>query len=201
MRLFGRETRTWLTGTGLVGALGLAAGLFAAAPAQAQSSMPDPGTYDITPFLGLTFGAGDDALNSLDLSGSSLVVGGAFAYNWTTTLAFEGELGILPDVAGDNDALDVKVTTLSGNVLYHFDTGTNIVPYATVGLGFGRTSFDLDNGPDDANTELAVNFGGGVKADVAHNLQVRGDLRYFNINDENPNFWRLYGGVVFRIRR
>lgn len=199
MSFFGRQTGTWSRRAGLMGALALTAGLLTAAPARAQSPLPEPGTFDVTPFLGLNFGIGDGGDN-FDRDGGMLALGGAFSYNWTSTIAFEGELGILPDIIGDDDLIDVRVTTVSGNVLYHFDTQTAFVPYATVGLGFGRTSFDFD-GDDEATTELAVNFGGGVKYEVARNVQVRGDLRYFNINDENPDFWRLYGGVAFRFPR
>jgi opacity protein-like surface antigen len=195
MSLFGRDRHTG-SGHTCLAALGLAAGLslMGVAPAHAQSSLPEPGTFDVTPFLGLAFGSDYDA------STTSLVLGGAFAYNWTTNLAFEGELGILPDIVGDDDNLDVRVTTVSGNAIYHFDTGMKFVPYATLGLGFGRTNYETNN-VESSTTELTVNLGGGVKADIGNHLQVRGDLRYFNINDENPNFWRLYGGVVFRLPR
>jgi OOP family OmpA-OmpF porin len=163
----------------------------AATPARAQQ-LPAPGSFEVTPFLGFTFGS--------DQEGPSLTLGGAFAYNYTPQIAFEGELGILPDLEGDTDAVDLSVTTFSGNLVYHFDTGTLYVPYATVGLGFGRQNLEIA-GIDDGSTELAINIGGGVKTEVGERVTLRGDLRYFNINDETPNFWRVYGGVVFAFRR
>ncbi len=182
-----------LRGCGLVAAM--ACGLIAGAPADARAQMlPPVGSIDVTPFLGFAFGS--------DQGGATLALGAAVAYNYTEQIALEGEIGILPDLEGDTDALDVGVATFSANVLYHFDAAPTLVPYATAGLGFGRTSFDFAEGPlDRSSTELAVNIGGGVKAEVGDRVIVRGDLRYFNVNDENPNFWRLYGGIVFRLRR
>lgn len=166
---------------------------FAAGTSEARAQgLPTAGSIDVTPFLGITFGS--------DQEGAAIGLGGAIAYNYTPQIAFEGEIGILPDLEGETDEVDISVITFSGNVLYHFDTGTTLTPYATAGIGFGRTNFELA-GLDDSRTELALNIGGGIKSQVNEQITVRGDLRYFNVNDENPNFWRLYGGVVFSFRR
>ncbi len=53
--------------------------------------------------------------------GSSLGVGGAIAYDWTRNLGFEFELGRVFDVAGEEAALDISLTTISANFVYHFD--------------------------------------------------------------------------------
>jgi OmpA-OmpF porin, OOP family len=193
MSFFGRDgakTGTWMA------AMGLAAALFTASPAHAQSALPEPNTFDITPFIGFGTGFGNDLPEPFD-SGTSFLLGVAVGYNWTTNLSIEGELGIIPDIVGDTDSLDVGITTFSANGVYHFDTESKIVPYATLGLGFGTTSIDVDADDDESNTEFLFNLGGGVKYPVTDRLQVRGDLRYFSINDENPNFWRVYGGVTF----
>ena len=90
------------------------------------------------------------------------------------------------------------VETFSANGVYHFDTETKFVPYATIGLGFGNMALDIEDVDDeDSSTEFLFNLGGGVKYPVTDRVQVRGDLRYFSINDESPNFWRVYGGVTF----
>lgn len=199
MSFFGRQGRQmggrWIAARGAAAGL-LLAGLFAAAPAQAQTSaLPEPGTFDITPFIGFGMGFSDGE----GLDDAAFLLGGAFAYNWTTNLALEGEIAIVPDIVGETNEVDVSVTTFSANGVYHFDTGTTIVPYATLGLGFGRTSAEFLDDPDISRTEFAVNFGGGVKAPVADRIHVRGDVRYFAVNDENPSFWRVYGGVIFRL--
>lgn len=189
MSLSGRVSR-W------VGGAACAVGMLALAPAvaQAQTPLPQPGSFEVTPFIGLGFGG--------DTDGSTLALGAAGSYNFTTNLAIEAELSILPDTVGDTDLIDTKVTTFSANGVYHFDTGGIVLPYATLGLGFGHVglknrTLELDEG----HTELAVNLGGGVKANVAERIQVRGDLRYFNINDVGGDYWRVYGGVVFKFDR
>jgi OOP family OmpA-OmpF porin len=188
---YGTRASAWMT------AMGLAAGLFTAAPAQAQSALPEPGTFDITPFIGFGTGFGDDSLDPFDPS-ASFVLGVAVGYNLTTNLSIEGELGHIPDIVGDTDAFDLGITTFSANGVYHFDTETKFVPYATLGLGFGNMGLDIEEVDDEeSSTEFLFNLGGGVKYPVTDRLQVRGDLRYFSINDENPNFWRFYGGVTF----
>ena len=194
MSLFGRygtRARTCIT------AMGLAAGLLAAAPAHAQSALPEPNTFDITPFVGFGTGFGDDALDPFNPS-SSFLLGVAVGYNFTTNLSLEGELGIIPDINGDTNNVDLGITTFSANGVYHFDTQTKFVPYATFGIGFGSASLDIEGVDDEeSNTEFLYNLGGGVKYPVTDRLQVRGDVRYVSINDENPNFWRFYGGVTF----
>jgi OOP family OmpA-OmpF porin len=194
MNFFGRygtRASAWMT------AMGLAAGLFTAAPAHAQSALPEPNTFDITPFIGFGLGFGDDALDPFDPS-SSFLLGVAVGYNWTTNLSIEGELGHIPDIVGDTDEFDLAITTFSANGVYHFDTETKFVPYATLGLGFGNMALDIEDVDDeDSSTEFLFNLGGGVKYPVTDRLLIRGDLRYFSINDENPNFWRFYGGVTF----
>jgi len=189
---YGTRASAWMT------AMGLAAGLFTAAPAHAQSALPEPGTFDVTPFIGFGFGFGD-AVDSLDPANpsTSFLLGAAVGYNLTTNLSIEGELGIIPDIVGDSDRIDLGVTTFSANGVYHFDTQTKFVPYATFGLGFGHMGLDIENVEDDSSTEFLFNLGGGVKYPLNDKLAVRGDLRYIAINDENPNFWRVYGGVTF----
>jgi len=167
-------------------------------PAAAQS-VAEPRTWTVTPFLGTSMGLGDPANND------SLGLGVAVGYDWTSNLGFEGELGRLFDVAGDTDDLDWSITNFNGNVLYHFDV-RRVTPYATFGLGFERSSLDVKN-PDllalypGSSTEVSYNFGGGVKYPVTPRLLLRGDLRRFNANDLAPDYWRLYGGVTFRVGR
>lgn len=171
---------------------------FVARPAVAQS-VAEPRTWTITPFLGTSMDLGDPANND------SLGVGVAFAYDWTPNLGFEGELGHLFDVAGNTDDLDWSITNFSGNAVYHFDV-RRVTPYATFGIGFERSNLDIKN-PDivalysPSSTEISYNFGGGVKYPLTPRLLVRGDLRRFNANDLAPDYWRLYGGITFRVGR
>jgi opacity protein-like surface antigen len=165
----------------------------------AAQSVAEARTWTTTPFLGSSMGLGDPANND------SLSLGVAVAYDWTSNLGFEGELGHLFDVAGDTAALDWSITNFSGNVLYHFDV-KRVTPYATFGIGFEHSSLDVKE-PDvlvltiPSSTELSYNFGGGVKYPLTPRLLIRGDLRRFNANDLAPDFWRLYAGITFRVGR
>jgi opacity protein-like surface antigen len=180
-----RRTRH-LAGVALLGLLSVVV-----APGTARAQLPAPGSLDVTPFFGIAFGS--------DQEGPTTAIGVGIGYNWTDQIAFEGELGIVPDIEGDNSAADVGLLTVSANGLYHFDTASGYIPYATFGLGFGRASFDFPD-LDESHTELAVNVGGGVKRAINDKIGWRADVRYFNVNDDNPNFWRLYGGVTFKFK-
>ena len=169
-----------------------------ARPALAQS-VAEARTMTVTPFLSTSMGLGDPANND------SLGLGVAFTYDWTSNLGFEGELGHLFDVAGETNAVDWSVTNVSANAVYHFDV-RRVTPYATFGIGFERSSIDVKV-PDPlalyeaSSTEVSYNFGGGVKYPIRPRMLVRGDLRRFQANDRAPDYWRVYGGISFRVGR
>ena len=164
--------------------------------ASAQS-VAEPNTVTATPFVSVSFGTSQNL-------GSSLGIGGAIGYDWTSKIGFEFELGRVFDVAGDDDLLDYKLTTITGNFIYHFDV-KRVTPYAAVGLGWEHTGIDLDDDADDidldGSTEIVWNFGGGVKYPINSRILARADLRRFQANDLAPDHWRLYGGLTFWIKR
>lgn len=172
-------------------------GVLMSGTARAQS-VAEPKTVTVSPFVSTSFGTSNDL-------GSSLGIGVAVGYDLTSNLGFEFELGRVFDVAGDDDNLDYKLTTISGNAIYHFDVA-RFTPYATVGLGWERANPDVEN-PDPlvlyppSSTEVAWNFGGGVKVPINARILARADLRRFQVNDLAPDHWRLYGGLTFWIKR
>jgi len=178
------------------------AALFLTASSGAAQSLAEPRTWTVTPFLNTSIGISDPA------PGNSLGLGVAVGYDWTTNLGFEGEFGHLLDVAGDSAEVDWSVTTFSANVIYHFDV-LRVTPYATFGLGFERSNYALKASDpvalslvyDPSATEVAFNFGGGVKYSIAQRVIARADLRRFHALDIAPNFWRLYGGLTFVLNR
>lgn len=157
-------------------------------------------TWTVGPFLGTSAGVNDDGG-----AGNSFGIGAAVGYDLTPNVGFEGEVGHLFDVAGDNDNIDWSITNISGNVLYHFDV-RRVTPYATFGLGFERSSVDVKD-PDPvalvipSSTEMSFNFGGGVKYPINESLLLRGDLRRFEANDLAPDYWRVYAGLTFILGR
>ena len=169
----------------------------ASAPAMAQS-VAEPKSITVTPFLGGSFGTSNDL-------GSSLGIGVGVGYDLTRNIGFEFDLGRVFDVAGDDDNIDYKMVTISFNAVYHFDM-KRVTPYATLGLGWENADLDVEN-PDPvalyppSTTEVAWNFGGGVKYEINDRLLARGDIRRFQVNDLTPDHWRLYGGLTFWIKR
>ena len=184
--------RTIFAGSVLLATMTL---LPAVASAQ-RVSVAEPNTITATPFLSVSFGGSGD-------TNSSLGIGGAIGYDWTNMLGFEFEVGRVFDVAGDTDLLDWSLTNISGNVVVHF-AAPRVTPYATAGLGWERSSLDSDDIlalTIPSSTEVAWNFGGGVKIPVGERLLARADLRRFQVNDLAPDHWRLYGGLTFWIKR
>lgn len=173
--------------------------MLAGAKGAAAQSVAEAGTWTATPFVGVSFGTS----NSLD---NSLGLGVAVGYDLTSNLGFEGELGHVFDVVGDNDNVDWSITNISANALYHFDVRGGVTPYATFGLGWERSGIHVDV-PDPvalypgSTTEIAYNFGGGVKYKMTDRLLARADVRRFQANDLAPNHWRVYGGLTFTLAK
>jgi opacity protein-like surface antigen len=161
-------------------------------------SVAEPNTITVTPLLSTMFGTSQDL-------GGSLGIGVAVGYDLTRNLGFEGEIAHAFDVLGDDDNLDWPVTTYSANALYHFDV-RGFTPYATFGLGVEHVSRSVKN-PEPlilypaSSTEVAYNFGGGVKYPVSERFLARADLRRFQSTDLSPDYWRLYGGLTFWVKR
>lgn len=162
-----------------------------AVPAAAQAPVTESGTWTVTPFLSLSFGGDGDT--------TSLGLGGAAGYDLTDLLSVEGELGYVFDLAGDSETTDWSVVTLSGNALYHFPLENGWAPYATAGLTLARSNLSIGDTTADT-AEFGVNVGGGIKMGLTDALTARADLRYFQYIDTAPDGFRLYGGVVWRIK-
>lgn len=174
-----------------------AAGVLGASRASAQS-VAEPRTWTLTPLISASFGTSQDLDRSLGL-------GVALGYDMTRNFGFEAELGHLFDVVNDDNTVDWSVTNVSANLVYHFDV-RRVTPYATFGIGVERSSIHTDQ-PDPlallipSSTEVAYNFGGGAKYPVSEKFLVRADVRRFQSNDLAPDYWRLYGGLSWWIKR
>lgn len=160
-------------------------------------SVAEPRSWTATPFVSVVFGASGNTT-------SSLGIGAAVGYDLTSNLGFEGELARVFDVQGDSENLDWSLTNFHGNVVYHFDV-VRFTPYATAGLGWERSSLEVEAGEDaapaESGTEVTVNVGGGIKYKIGENMHARADLRRLQSNDSAPDYWRLYGGITFVFRR
>jgi opacity protein-like surface antigen len=195
MRSFGRIC----SGVAFVIAAAAAYPPVASAQSTASSqSLAEPNTATVTPFLSSAFGTSQKL-------GGSLGIGVAVGYDLTRNLGFEGEIGHVFDVLGNDANQDTSITNYSANGVYHFDV-SRFTPYATFGLGIEHVGRSIKN-PDPlaiyqaSGTEVAYNFGGGVKYPVSERFLARADLRRFQSTDLSPNYWRLYGGLTFWIKR
>lgn len=187
--------------SGVVFVIGAAAGHPPAVSAQSppsSQSLAEPNTATVTPFLSTAFGTSQKL-------GGSLGIGVAVGYDLTRNVGFEGEIGHVFDVLGNDANQDSSITNYSANGVYHFDV-SRFTPYATLGLGIEHVGRSVKN-PDPlaiyqaSGTEVAYNFGGGVKYPVSERFLARADLRRFQSTDLSPNYWRLYAGLTFWIKR
>jgi opacity protein-like surface antigen len=171
--------------------------LVSPATSRAQS-VAEPKTWTVTPFLGSSFGTSNDL-------GNSLTLGAALGYDLTSNLGFEGELGYVFDVVGDDTNVDWSLTNFSANAVYHFDV-RRVTPYATLGLGVERSNLSIDDPdilalyPPDSN-EITYNFGGGLKYPLSERFLARADIRRFQSTDLAPDHWRVYAGLTWWITR
>jgi opacity protein-like surface antigen len=169
-----------------------------ARPVQAQS-IAQPRSWTVTPFIGASAGVSGGALTD-----DSLGIGAAVGYDLNSNLGFEGELGHLFDIVGDDSNVDWSVTNVNANALYHFNV-MHVTPYATFGIGIEHSGVNVkteDAGPfPPSSTEMAYNFGGGVKYRLNDGLIIRGDVRRFQAVDTAPDHWRVYGGVTFVVNK
>jgi len=177
----------------------LSAATVASAQAVSEArSVAEPNTVTVTPFLTGSFGTSDDL-------GGSIGLGVGVGYDFTRNLGVEGQIEHSFDVLGNDANLDWSVTNYSANGIYHFDV-KRFTPYATFGLGVEHVGRTVNN-PDPSalyaasSTEVAYNFGGGIKYPLNDRLILRADLRRFQSTDLSPDFWRLYGGVTFWAKR
>lgn len=181
----------------IITALGVAT-LASAQSLPEARSIAEPNTVTVTPFLSGSFGTSDDL-------GGSVGLGVGVGYDFTRNVGVEGEIGHLFDLSGNDANLDSSATNYSANGIYHFDV-RHFTPYATFGLGVEHVGRTVKN-PDTlalympSSTEIAYNFGGGVKYPLNDRFILRADLRRFQSTDLSPDFWRLYGGVTFWAKR
>jgi len=195
----------------LVG-IGVLAG---AAPAMAQVTA---GSQEIHVYAGETFG---DELSNRRIDGrkpeldDDVTYGLRYGYNFTDAWGLEVSLGrtnsSVKGLAGRS--IDLDLTTLDVDAIYHFNTGGRFVPYLVAGVGYA--SADLDRaitgsvspiGPvrigDDNG--ITLNTGFGAKYFVTDNVSLRLDVRYRYLDkvidrfDDSLNTFETTLGVGFK---
>jgi hypothetical protein len=187
-----------------------------AVPALAQETTAGPGTLEVTVIPG---GGTFFTAQGKGPSFGNYDVGAAVAYNFSTWVGVEGEvggtLGISQHLSFAPSTSNIRtpdILTYTGNVLVHAVSHYAVVPYVTGGIG-GLTMYDRPEfGVTATQTFLTGNVGGGVKWYAPDGRWgLRGDYRFLVVrsNDSAPAFFgqqtqyghRVYGAVVINAVR
>lgn len=165
----------------------------AAAPATAQSRVPDRNMFAVALTAGMALPA--DAV--LEDGWFMAVSGEGYL---TPRLSIRGQFGgAFFDVVGGG--LDGKVSPwhFTGNAIYNWERG-KWHPYAGAGIGVYKYRFgEGDNRPSD--TEMGVNLGGGIEYFFSRTDTLMGDVTIHLVpgTTESPygykgRYWTLSGG-------
>lgn len=182
----------------LLGAVALGALAFNAAPASAQERA---GSTELSVYGGELFG---DDLTDRAVSGrkpkldDDFVYGIRYGYNFTDAWGTELSLGHSTSAATDvpGHDIDLDLTTLDVDAVWHFNPGERFVPYAFAGVGIAWTQLDhtidgtVDGRPVTINDDngFTLNAGAGVKFFATDNLLLRVDARYRYMNSVVDRF-------------
>jgi len=131
------------------------------------------------------------------LEESSYFIGATVGHNLTPHVAAELDVGYAPRLGESHEA---AVTTLTADLLYHFNPNGPVVFYAA--LGAGAALFDsADHGvPNDTTGTVAAAI--GIKAYLDQRWLLRLDFRYYYapspFTDQNlMHRWAIGVGVRF----
>jgi opacity protein-like surface antigen len=166
-------------------------GTLVLAPQRAAAQAPEPGSWLLSPMLGLALDADADP---------SLTLGAAVTYPVTASIAAEAELAHVFDMAPGDADVDSSLTTIHVSALYFFNTLDLMSPYVAGGIGIGHFSHDVRLPPASIDsTEVGFNLGAGLIRQLNERLWARGDFRYLKHIDDVPSVWRFAGAIVLRL--
>lgn len=154
----------------------------------------------------------------MDLAGSNLSGGGALSFlvgGPSTEIEMGGEYSHLGSGSADftsslgpsaKVSASAHLITIHGSFNYNFHLPqSRLVPYASAGMVYGRTSasataslpdFGLEETFSASSSETAFQFGGGVKVPVGNGGRTfRGDIRFDLFEGDTAT--RLFVGIVF----
>jgi outer membrane beta-barrel protein len=172
----------------LLGLASLGAATLVTAPAFAQV---EAHSQELSAYAGQLFG---DKLTDTAVSGQvpelddDVTYGVRYAYNLTPNFALEASLGetltSATQLAGGD--IDLDLSTLDLDAVWHFNPGSRLVAYAVGGVGYARANLDkpitgLVNGQAvriDDDQGFTLNAGVGGKYYVNDRVSVRLEARY-----------------------
>jgi outer membrane beta-barrel protein len=172
----------------IAGLAGMGALLANALPASAQVQA---NSQEVEAYAGALFG---DDLSDLRLSGrkpkldDDFAVGLRYGYNFTDTWGLDASVGYSPNkvtglTGGD---VDLNLTTLDIDGVYHFNRFGRVVPYVLAGVGYAFADLDREltgtaNGQPVALSDddsFTLNAGVGAKFYATDHLLFRVEGRY-----------------------
>lgn len=172
----------------LLGLASLGAATFVTVPAFAQV---EARSQEVSAYAGQLFG---DKLTDTAVSGQvpelddDVTYGFRYAYNLTPNFALEASVGetlsSVTKLAGRD--IDLDLSTLDLDAVWHFNPGDRVVAYAVGGVGYARANLDdpitgLVNGQPvsiDDDDGFTANAGVGAKYYVNDRVLVRLEARY-----------------------
>lgn len=133
-----------------------------------------------------------------------LFIGFRYTYNFTSRLATELELALIPGAAVNasdlGELFEVDIRFFNANAVFHLLKGS-FVPFATAGIGIADFKSETIDGTtfiDESN--FAFNFGGGFKIFLTDTFILRADIRDYLTTPEDLDELSLIeisGGVGF----
>jgi OOP family OmpA-OmpF porin len=140
--------------------------------------------------LTLTSFAGVRLFEGSQLLDDSPIGGIALGYNLSEVWSVEG---LFDYGRGENRrGRDVDVYDARVDILYHFKPYRSLVPYLAGGFG----ALFLKTEHEEADNDLQLNFGAGIKFFISENIALRADIRPvldINVGDthEPDTYWNL----------
>lgn len=198
----------------LVGLAAAGALLLATAPANAQVQ---PKTQEVHVYAGELFG---DDLTDTAISGQTpeldddLTYGVRYGYNfnqsWGLELSLGQNLNSVTGLAGSD--VDIDVSTVDLNAVWHFNPQSRFVPYVTAGAGYAAADLDFPlqgtvNGQPvsiEDDNGFSLNAGVGAKYFATDRLMIRLEARYRYLDglvdafDDSLNTFETTLGVGWR---
>ena len=144
------------------------------------------GALTLSPMFGGYLFEGDQNIED------EVACGLGLGYNIDQNWGLEGMFNFI-DTDFEKKSGEIDVYTYMIDALYHFMPDKKLVPYMATGIG--GITFDPDNGKND--TDLLVNYGGGIKYFLNDLTALRADVRHIISFNETYNNLAYTFGLTF----